>query len=550
MNLKLLGRLVLILCLPQTMFAQGIVFTQLSTPFNNPIGVDYHEPTNSVILSANYSGGLPSNLERVQFDGSHVQYSGLAGLTDELKIATVRSAFNPGGFVVGDVFSGNGQDGQIVRVTDGGATVVNPWVSLPGAGNGLMRGSLYIDRTGVYGGDLIVCTTGGEVWRINAAGTPSFIADVNTHLEGLCTIPNDPVKYGPLAGRILAGAEAQGRLYSFDAAGGFTFYTLGIDVEDIDIIMPNEAFIGVNFGTGKLLAAPATAFAGMEGDILLTQEFPSGGSGLHRLFWNGTALQTTQFTAAAGSAPVGQWEHVTFAPAGIAPFPNCVVSPSNTLSATVGSPISFTVTGLDVVLLDQVTISSSALPSGATMSPTLPATGNPVVATFNWVPTDVGVYSVLFTVTDTALLQSVCNVTITVTCPTPAAYSNYGVGSAGTLGVPSITLTGPPVLGSSVDLLVSNSWGASNVTCILVGSAPAALTYPSVPATILVDPAAPSTQMFDFLLPPSGLVAPFDLPSIGSLCGVTLYLQAIQYDPGSGAFPYAFTQGLAMTLGS
>ena len=56
-----------------------------------------------------------------------------------------------------------------VNITSGGGTVQNPWVRLPGE-SGLMRGSLYIDRTGVFGGDLIVVTTAGGVWRVNAAG--------------------------------------------------------------------------------------------------------------------------------------------------------------------------------------------------------------------------------------------------------------------------------------------------------------------------------------------------------------------------------------------
>ena len=42
------------------------------------------------------------------------------------------------------------------------------WVVLPGTGHGLLRGSLHVDRTGEYGGDLIVVTTGGEVWRVQS----------------------------------------------------------------------------------------------------------------------------------------------------------------------------------------------------------------------------------------------------------------------------------------------------------------------------------------------------------------------------------------------
>ncbi len=298
----------------------AITLTQISTTFNSPVGIDYYEPTNEVVMSVNYPNGSPHNLELVNFSGSHVQFSNVSGFTDEVKIATTRSG-NPGGLPAGDLFVGNGVDGQIVRITNGGATVINPWVDLPGAGNGLMRGSLYVDRTGVYGGDVIAVTTDGEVWRVSPAGVPTFIADVNTHLEGLVTVPNDPGKYGPLAGKIIAGAEDQGLMYVFDANGFVTTYNLGVNIEDIDMINANENFFGVNFGTSKLLGAPASDFAPYVDDILLTQEFPTSGTGLFVLSWNGSTLVTEQLTLNAGSAPVGQWEHVTFAPAGIVEIP-------------------------------------------------------------------------------------------------------------------------------------------------------------------------------------------------------------------------------------
>lgn len=239
-----------------------------------------------------------------------------------MKIATVRPG-NVGGFVAGDLFVGNGVDGQIARITNNGNTVINPFADLPGAGNGLMRGSLYIDRTGVFGGDLIAVTTGGEVWRVDNTGVPTMLADVNTHLEGTITVPANAARYGPLAGKIIAGAESQGLLYSIDPAGNVASYNVGVAVEDIDLIVGNENFFGVNFGRSRIMGALASDFAGLAGEILLTQEFPAGGgSGLFVLTWNGSDLQAQQLALSATSAPVGQWEHVTFAPAGIVEIPD------------------------------------------------------------------------------------------------------------------------------------------------------------------------------------------------------------------------------------
>ena len=297
-----------------------ITLTGISTTFNSPIGIDYHEPTNSVVVSVNYPTGTPSGFELIQQNGTHQQFSGLTGLTDEVKIATARSK-NPAGFKVGDLFVGNGIDGQIVRITDGGQTVVNPWVDLPGDNNGLMRGSLYIDRTGEFGGDLCVVTTSGEVWRVTVAGIPTKIASVGTHLEGTLVVPNKPARFGPVAGKLLAGAETAHVLYAFNPDGTYQTYTLGVDVEDIDWIGPNENFFGVNFGTSKLLGAGYEQFKPMMGDVLLTQEGASGSVGLFRLKWDGAQLVAQPIPISTTSATVGQWEHVTFAPAGIVEIP-------------------------------------------------------------------------------------------------------------------------------------------------------------------------------------------------------------------------------------
>lgn len=297
-----------------------LTLVAISTPFNSPIGIDFHEPTKSVVLSVNYTtNGLPQNFDRVLADGSHLPFSDYSGLTEEVKIATARSG-NAGGWDSGTLFTGNGVDGQIVKISPDGSQIVNPWVDLPGVNNGLMRGSLYVDRTGIFGGDLIVVTTTGEVWRVNSAGTPTPItAPKGVHLEGLIVVPNIPVRYGPLAGMIIAGAEAQGLLWAFAPDGSSTTYNLGVQVEDIDLVTPNENFFGVNFGTSRLLGATAAEVRPMVGDILLAMETVTAGqSGLYRLQWDGTQLTAVAVPLGAASATVGQWEHVTFAGAGIA----------------------------------------------------------------------------------------------------------------------------------------------------------------------------------------------------------------------------------------
>jgi hypothetical protein len=294
-----------------------VTLTPIATGFNNPVGIDYHEPTDQVILSVNYPTGQPSNFELVARDGTRQPFTTISGFTDEVKIATVRSGPHQGGFAVGEVFTGNGQPGQIVRISPDGATVQNPWVTLedaPGVVHpGLLRGSLFQDRYGVFGGDLIVVTTAGGVWRVTSAGAATRVANLDTHLEGVTTVPDLP-RYGPWAGKILVGAEQRTEIIAIDANGADVRYPrLGISPEDIEIIPAGENFVGVDFGGKRLLGAPTSAFAGMVGDFLIAQE--QGGI-LWHVRWDPASgdFQTEQV------ARVEQWEHVTFAPVGFPLF--------------------------------------------------------------------------------------------------------------------------------------------------------------------------------------------------------------------------------------
>jgi hypothetical protein len=381
-----------------------IGLTVFSTPNNNPVGLDYYEPTNELLLSVNYFSGLPNNLNLLSGAGAHTPFGKdpgqpgvcgpgqtagcLKGQTDELKVATVRASACQGGFSVGDTFAGNGVPGQLLLVR-GGMVAANPWVTLldPATGpeKAHIRGSIYQDRHCAFGGDLIVVTGNsqpifqvdnhgwmGKVWRVAcgpvagcSAPVVTLVADLQKHLEGVVTVPNDPARYGPIAGRILVGDEDRtfgphgkcGRLFAIRSAtdiftisapdalspdcvtsqndvisyAGLPHYnaTSPIHPEDLDWIpapSPNPAvfgdgrFFGIDYAGARVLTAPLSDFtsAGLCGDLLMTREYPNDGffpgtSGLSTLRWN---TNTQQFDVIHLTTPGGttasQWEHVTF----------------------------------------------------------------------------------------------------------------------------------------------------------------------------------------------------------------------------------------------
>jgi Tol biopolymer transport system component len=128
-------------------------------------------------------------------------------------------------------------------------------------------------------------------------------------------------------------------------------------------------------------------------------------------------------------------------------------------------------------------------------------------------------------------------------CSTAAAWSNYGAGFPGTLGVPSFTSQANPVFGTALTLDLSNSYGSGTVGVLCIGYQRASIHLDwggdllLVPVfTILVD------------LPPAGVTGFSDIPDDHELCGIAVDLQALEYDPGA-ANGVSFTPGLELVIG-
>src|SRR5215216_2702887 len=291
----------------------NVVLTAVSAEFKDYAGVDYHASSRKLLLSANTPGGQPNNFETVAADGSRAVFSNVAGLNGALLIATSRDegqGMSRGGFPAGELFTSTGVPGAIARVNASGATVQNPWVTLPNE-TGAISG-LYLDRTGVFGGDLLVVTTTGGVWRVNGAAVATKVAGLDTRLAGVASLPDDPDRYGPWSGKILAGAKDHSLVYAIDAAGQSSSMQLGVQPQDIDVVPAQENFFAVDTVGRKVWGASEGAFAGIIGDILVTQQAPGV---ITRLRWNGVEFVGSELATAA------EFKQVAFAPAGINPVP-------------------------------------------------------------------------------------------------------------------------------------------------------------------------------------------------------------------------------------
>ncbi len=124
-----------------------------------------------------------------------------------------------------------------------------------------------------------------------------------------------------------------------------------------------------------------------------------------------------------------------------------------------------------------------------------------------------------------------------------ATSTNYGAGLAGTFGVPAILLSADPVIGTSPILVIGNSNPMPTNGLLFIG-----LSTANQPTgwggNLLVNP----VQVLPIALPAGALNLSFDVPFDETLEGSSLYLQALENDPGA-IMGFSFTRGLHARFG-
>jgi hypothetical protein len=297
---------------------------QTGAPFSSPIGVAYNPTNTSLIVTSNYPSGNPNSFSRIDQFGNTTPWSTASGLSGELYLDIPRAVNAPSGWTLGETFTGNGVPGQIMRISANGTTVTNTWTTLPGE-TGVPAGQMRFDNTGLFGNNLIVTTTSGNVWEVKANGVPIHLATLPgaADYEGLAVVPVDPTRYGPLSGKIVIGNESGNTLWTVDTAGNLATLpgVAPAQVEGLHIIPANEQFVGVDYTGGSILYADQSCFAPYVGDLMVVSEViganPGNPSGLSRLLWNGSGsggFSIVPIPLTNDSVVPQLWEGSTFAP--------------------------------------------------------------------------------------------------------------------------------------------------------------------------------------------------------------------------------------------
>ncbi|MEP6998161.1 MAG: PEP-CTERM sorting domain-containing protein [Betaproteobacteria bacterium] len=238
-----------------------------------------------------YFGTNNNQLYQTNLTGGSVAFFGnpIPGAFGEIYVS---SSLGLGGFGSRDVFAGPQGLGSVYHFSNDGTT--DPGSLFASGLTGGVRGIAF-DPFGAYGGDMIVTTTAGFVYRINSAGVATFLASVGEDAEGLSFAPAD---FGPVAaGTLVVASEGSGSLRAITPAGAISLIATVPSAEMVSFVPMNlgvsgnplEGFYAASYPV-NIVKADASDFAAYLGDIVVTGETTHSLTDVH---WNGSAFVTS-----------------------------------------------------------------------------------------------------------------------------------------------------------------------------------------------------------------------------------------------------------------
>jgi hypothetical protein len=238
-----------------------IAFNYAGTQF---VGSVYFGNDNNQLYSASLTGGsvTPFGQPITGFSGEVVVGAGLG----------------QAGFAAGAIYAGNGSGPQIYLVPPSGAPTL--FGTLPDGAN--VR-QIFFDPGSSFGGNMLVTTNLGHIYEFNSSGNATLLATIGYDSEGMDIASS---AFGPFAGDLLVASEATQDIYAVSPTGTVTPLLLSgggnVQVSEAETIStvptnlgasgnPIEGFYVANYPI-DVLFAPASNFAGLQGDAIVTEE--------------------------------------------------------------------------------------------------------------------------------------------------------------------------------------------------------------------------------------------------------------------------------------
>ncbi|RME50941.1 MAG: hypothetical protein D6795_09145, partial [Deltaproteobacteria bacterium] len=269
--------------------------------FTRPIGVDVYRDKVVVVRYC------PQ--EVILIDGEGNQERVAEDLPDTGGCVEMYVAVSPGlgGFAKDHIFVT--QSSKIYEIAPEEGFAVSLFANVSGLSGGA---GIKFDTTGAFDNDMILTGTNGRVFRMNAQGEATQLANIGTVIENPDIAPLD---WGPLGGTIVVPSESTGRVYSVSAEGVVTTLATGIPAAEAANFIPTEICdlgegLGAWFGalySVKIVQIPAADFTGMEGQLLVTSE---SANGLYLIRWDGQNYTVEHLQNVSGGSFEGSnWAH-------------------------------------------------------------------------------------------------------------------------------------------------------------------------------------------------------------------------------------------------
>jgi hypothetical protein len=198
-----------------------------------------------------------------------------------------------GTWAANDIYATQG--GQVWKIAPDGSSVT-AFATIPNCG--VTHSGITFDHVGSFGFDMIVACNNGNVYRVDPAGMPTFVATTGTFLEG----PDIPaVTFGPLGGQIWAADENSSTVWAISNGGTVTPAVSYPTAESVHVIPPNPCSFGNSngalfsamFADNQIWSWPPSDLAGLGGNVLVTSE---SGGGIGLVTFNGTSYVTSTFS--------------------------------------------------------------------------------------------------------------------------------------------------------------------------------------------------------------------------------------------------------------
>lgn len=240
---------------------------------NNTIGFTY---AGNKFVGSVYFGTNNLQLYSTDLTGGSVQPFGSPLPTGGGEVI-VAGSLGLAGFAPGSVYAGTGSEIYRYGNTGGAPTLV-----ASGLGGGV-RGMLF-DPGSSFGGDLLVTTASGNVYRMNSAGVVTLLASTGEDTEGMDVIPVGAPGWGTFGGQLVTASEGSGTMRLISPGGVVTVAT-GVSIplfETINFVPmdiglsgnPLEGYYAANYAT-DIQKAGASQFAGLQGHLIGTSEYSS-----------------------------------------------------------------------------------------------------------------------------------------------------------------------------------------------------------------------------------------------------------------------------------